>query len=354
MAQLQFKGIGIRALSACVPATVSKNAEALRGVVPDEEIEKTIHAIGIREKRIADAGVCASDLCFRAAEKLFSDNPEIGRDSIDVLLFMSQTGDYRIPATAPILQQRLGLSQDCAAMDLSLGCSGYVYALSAAFAYANLPTVRRVLLLDGETFSKIVNPRDRVNAPLYGDAGTATLIEKSEDFGESYFVLKSDGSGEKSVKIPAGGCRVPASAETLAEVVAPDGSLRSACEVFMNGMEVFNFAVRSVPAVMKETAEFAGLPVSDADAVVFHQANKMMTDFLAARMKIPAAKIVYALDKYGNTSSASIPLTIAECGEKMTARERVFVCGFGAGLSWGAAQLSLGPTKISSPVIFEN
>ncbi|MBR5621697.1 MAG: hypothetical protein IKW49_00750, partial [Opitutales bacterium] len=93
MAQLQFNGIGIRALSACVPATVSKNAEALRGVVPDEEIEKTIHAIGIREKRIADAGVCASDLCFRAAEKLFADNPEIGRDSIDVLLFMSQTGD---------------------------------------------------------------------------------------------------------------------------------------------------------------------------------------------------------------------------------------------------------------------
>lgn len=353
MAQLQFSNVGIRALAACVPATVSKNEDALRDVVPADEIEKTIHAIGIREKRIASAETCASDLCFAAAEKLFADNPEISRESIDVLLFMSQTGDFKIPATAPILQRKLGLSQNCAAMDLSLGCSGYVYALSAAFAYANLPTVRRVLLLDGETFSKIVNPRDRVNAPLYGDAGTATLIEKSEACGDSYFVLKTDGSGENAVKTPAGGCRVPATPETLAEKTAPDGSIRSDCEVFMNGMDVFNFAIRSVPAVMKETAVLAGFSPEEAGGIVFHQANKMMTDFLAARMKIPAGKILYSLNKYGNTSSASIPLTISECGEKLSSRERVLLCGFGAGLSWAAVALSLVGTKISPPTIFE-
>lgn len=352
MAQLQFSGVGIRALAACVPANVSKNADALQGVVPADEIEKTIHAIGIREKRIAPADVCASDLCFAAAEKLFDDNPEISRDSIDVLLFMSQTGDFKIPATAPILQQRLGLSQNCAAMDLSLGCSGYIYALSTAFAYANLPTVRRVLLLDGETFSKIVNPRDRVNAPLYGDAGTATLVEKSEEFGSSSFVLKTDGSGENAVKIPAGGCRIPISSETTKEKTDATGT-RSDCEVFMNGMDVFNFAIRSVPAVMKETSALEGFSPAESDAVVFHQANKMMTDFLAARMKIPAEKILYSLDKYGNTSSASVPLTISERGEKFPARERVLLCGFGAGLSWGAAVLSLTATKISPPKIFE-
>jgi len=352
MANFRFIGIGIRALSACVPAEISRNEEALKNLVPAEEIGKTINAIGIREKRIVPPNVCASDLCFAAAEKLFSDNPDLSRESIDVLLFMSQTGDFKIPATAPILQQRLGLSKNCAAMDLSLGCSGYVYALSSAFAYANLPTVRRVLLLDGETFSKIVNPRDRVNAPLYGDAGTATIIEKSEDFGETCFVLKTDGNGEDSVKIPAGGCRVPASAETLSEEADNEGNIRSACEVFMNGMDVFNFAIRSVPAVMKETAEFAGFSPSEADGIVFHQANKMMTDFLAARMKIPSEKILYSLDKYGNTSSASIPLTISECGKNLSARERVFICGFGAGLSWGAATLSLASTNISAPVTF--
>ena len=353
MANFRFNGIGIRAIAACVPAEISHNEDALKNLVPAEEIEKTITAIGTREKRIAPHNVCASDLCLAAAEKLFADNPEISRETIDVLLFMSQTGDFKIPATAPILQQRLGLPKNCAAMDLSLGCSGYVYALSAAFAYANLPTVRRVLLLDGETFSKIVNPRDRVNAPLYGDAGTATLIEKSETFGATCFVLKTDGSGEASVKIPAGACRLPASAETLAEKTDSEGNIRSGCEVFMNGMDVFNFAIRSVPAVMKETAEFAGFLPNEADGIIFHQANKMMTDFLAARMRIPSEKILYSLHKYGNTSSASIPLTISECGKNLAVRERIFICGFGAGLSWGAATLSLSATKISEPVTFE-
>ncbi len=345
MANLQFGETGIRALAACVPAGISRNEDALRGIVPAEEIAKTVAAIGIAEKRIAAADVCASDLCAQAAENLFAET-KIARESIDVLLFMSQTGDFRIPATAPILQARLGLSKNCACMDLSLGCSGYIYALSAAFAYANISGVRRVMLLAGETFSKIVNPRDRVNAPLYGDAGTATIIEKSADFGCSHFVLKTDGSGENAVKIPAGGCRIPATPENLAPQTAPDGSVRSACEVFMDGMDVFNFAVGKVPAVVNEVATLAGTTPAAADLVVFHQANKMMTDFLASRLKIPAGKVPYSLGKYGNTSSASIPLTLAECVCGEVARSNVILCGFGAGLSWGAAALSLAQTKI--------
>lgn len=350
MAQLQFSGIGIRALAACVPADVSKNEEALKGVVPDDDIAKTVNAIGIREKRIAQKNTCASDLCFAAAEKLFADNPEISRESIDVLLFMSQTADYRTPATSVVLQHRLGLSRNCAAMDLSLACSGYVYALSTAFAYASNPGVKRVLLLDGETYSKVVNPRDRVNAPLYGDAGTATLIEKSDDFGESFFVLKTDGSGENAVKIPAGACRVPASPQTLEEQTAADGSIRSACEVFMNGMDVFNFAVRCAPDAVNDVAAISGTSPADADYIVFHQSNKMMTDFLAARMKIPANKVLYSLDKYGNTSSASIPLTVSECLAGNAPGGKLILCGFGAGFSWAASVLSLAKTKIS-PVI---
>ena len=350
MAKLKFGGIGISALAACVPAQISRNEEALRGLVPAEEIAKTISAVGIAEKRIAPADVCASDLCVRAAEQLFADNPEISRESIDVLLFMSQTGDFRIPATAPLVQRRLALPKTCAAFDISLGCSGYIFALSAAFAYAAIPGVRRVLLLDGETFSKIVNPRDRVNAPLYGDAGTATLVEKIESAGDAFFVLKTDGEGENAVKIPAGGCRVPASAETLAEVPDSDGSLRAPTQVFMDGMDVFNFALRCVPSVLKETAEFAGTVLADADAVVFHQANKMMTDFLAKRLKLAPAQVPYSLGKFGNTSSASVPLTISECLSGNAARGNVFLCGFGAGLSWGAARLSLAGTRIS-PVV---
>lgn len=350
MAKLHFSGIKIRALAACVPAEISRNEVALRGIVPDDEIEKIVASTGIREKRIAPADVCASDLCARAAEKLFADNPDIARDSIDVLLFMSQTADFRIPATAPILQKRLGLPETCACMDLSLACSGFVYALSTAFAYANIPGVRRVLLLDGETFSKLVNPRDRVNAPLYGDAGTATLVEKTDAPADAFFVLHSDGSGENSLKIPAGGMRAPATPDAFEEKTDAEGNVRTATQVFMDGMDVFNFALRRVPSVLKETAEFSGTPLADADAVVFHQSNKMMTDFLAKRLKISPEKTPYSIEKFGNTSSASIPLTVAECLRECGARGDVFICGFGAGFSWGAAKISLAETKIS-PVV---
>lgn len=347
MAKFKFEGVGIRALSACVPSKISRNEDALRGVVPDDEIRKTIFAVGIAEKRIAPADVCASDLCARAAEQLFADNPEISRESIDALVFMSQTGDFRIPATAPILQRRLALPQTCAAFDVSLGCSGYVFALAVAFSLAANVGARRVLLLDGETFSKIVNPRDRVNAPLYGDAGTATLVEKIPSAGNAFFVLNTDGSGEDAMKIPVGNCRAPTTAESLVEATAPDGSVRAPTQIFMDGMDVFNFALRRVPAVLKEIAAFAGTTIAGADAVVFHQANKMMTDFFAKRMKLSPAQVPYSLGKYGNTSSASVPLTISECLSGNAVRGNVILCGFGAGLSWGAAQLSLADAKIS-------
>ena len=213
MAFITYNHVGIRAMAACVPSRRVSNAD-LGYLIPPEEIDKMIRSVGIREKRYADDGVCASDLCFQAARQLMTDN-DIAPDSIDVLLFMSQTADYRLPATAPLLQHRLGLAQTTAAMDLSLGCSGYVYALSAAYAYASLPGVKRVLLLDGETFSKVVSPYDKVNAPLYGDAGTATLIERGDDFEPSHILLMSDGSGEEAVKIPAGGCS-PSSVRTAA------------------------------------------------------------------------------------------------------------------------------------------
>lgn len=188
MATIKYHGVGIKAMSACVPSKVYSNRD-LGYLIPEEEIEKTINNIGVEERRIADDGVTASDLAYKAAVKLMEDN-QIDPNSIDVLLFMSQTSDYRIPATSCILQDRLGLSKDTCCLDLSLGCSGFVFALSTAFAYASMEGVNRVLLLDGETFSKICNKRDKVDWPLYGDGATATLVEKG-DFEDSTFILKS-------------------------------------------------------------------------------------------------------------------------------------------------------------------
>lgn len=339
--------MGIRAMSACVPQGVVYNKD-LGYLIPEEEIQKTIDSIGVRERRIADADVCASDLAYKAAEKLMEDN-NIDPASIDVLLFMSQTADYRIPATAPVLQDRLGLSIDTLAMDLSLGCSGYVFALSTAYAYASLPDVKRVLLLDGETFSKIVNRHDKVDWPLYGDAATATLVEKG-DFGESIFILRSDGSGKDSVII-RDGMRNPITNESLVEEKNANGDIHNGLEVYMDGMDVFNFAMKRVPKTIKEITEVTGTTLDDIDWLVFHQANRFMTDFFVKKLKFNPERVPYCIDRYGNTSSTSVPLTIvSELHDKLQDGNQVVMAGFGAGLSWGVASVKMKGCKIS-PVI---
>ncbi|MBR4787927.1 MAG: ketoacyl-ACP synthase III [Bacteroidales bacterium] len=347
MALIKYKGVRIKAISACVPKNVSKNSD-LGYLISEEDIEKTITSIGIKEKRFVDEDVTAADLCYKAAQKLLEDC-QIDRNSIDMVLFLSQLPDYKIPATAPILQHRLGLPTTTAALDLSLGCSGWVYALSTAMAYASMSGINRVLLLDGETFSKFVNKMDKVDAPLYGDAGTATLVEKSDDDFETVFALYSDGSGEDAVKIKAGGGRFKTTVENMKEHTEKDGSILSDNEVFMNGMEVFNFVMRTVPRSIKDLCAAQNLELTSVGHLILHQANKFMTDFVAKRIKYPLERVPYCLDKYGNTSSPSIPLTISSelSGKNLT---DAIISGFGAGLSWATAYISLKDCNVS-PVI---
>lgn len=347
MATIRYNNVGIRAMSACVPKGVVYNKD-LSYLISEEEIQKTIDSIGVRERRIADADVCASDLAYKAALKLMEDN-KVDPASIDVLLFMSQTADYRIPATAPLLQDRLGLPIDTLAMDLSLGCSGYVFALSTAYAYVSLPDVNRVLLLDGETFSKIVNRNDKVDWPLYGDAATATLVEKG-DFGESTFILRSDGSGRDSVII-RDGMRNPITPDSLMEKKNGYGDIHNGLEVYMDGMDVFNFAMRRVPKTIKEITEVTGTTLDDIDWMVFHQANRFMTDFFVKKLKFNPGRVPYCIDRYGNTSSTSVPLTVvSELYNKVKDGDQLVMAGFGAGLSWGVAKVKMNGCKIS-PVI---
>ena len=334
-------------MSACVPKNIVYNRD-LGYLIPEAEIEKTIQSIGVEQRRIADDATCASDLCYKAARQLMADN-NIDPASIDVLLFMSQTADYRIPATAPTLQDRLGLPTDTMAMDLSLGCSGFIFALSTAFAYASMDGINRVLLLDGETFSKIVNRRDKVDWPLYGDGATATLVEKGQ-FQESVFVLRSDGSGKDSVII-RDGMRNRITPGSCLEKEEEDGNIRSGLEVFMDGMDVFNFAMKRVPSGIKEILDLTGTTLDDVDWLVFHQANKFMTDFFVKKLKFDPAKVPYCIQKYGNTSSTSVPLTIvSELCDKLKDGDRVLMSGFGAGLSWGTARVVFDGCHIS-PVI---
>ena len=347
MAKISFQGVGIKAISACVPPKIVYNKD-LGYLIPEEEIEKTIKNIGIEQRRIAEPDVMASDLCFIAAQQLLQDN-DIDLESIDVLLFMSQTADYRIPATSCLLQRRLGLPKETMCFDISLGCSGYLFALSTAFAYASMPGVNRVLLLDGETFSKIVNRRDKVDWPLYGDAGTATLVEKG-NFGPSTFLLYTDGTGEDTLKIHAG-MRNPITPDSCVEREREDGNIRTDLEVYMDGMDVFNFAISKVPRSIKQLLLETCKTVDDVDYLVFHQANRFMMDFSVKKLKIAPERVPYSINKYGNTSSASVPLTIASelCG-CLDGEHTVVMSAFGAGLSWGAAIMQSRDCKVS-PVI---
>lgn len=350
MAKLKYSNIGISAISACVPSQTERNAD-LDYFMSEEEIRKAIHNIGIEERRIAAKGVCASDLCFKAAEKLLEDNP-IDKSTIDVLIFVSQTSDYHQPATAPLLQHRLGLSKDTLAFDINLACSGYVYGLSTAYAYASQPGIGRVLLLVGETMSKIVSRYDKVNTPLFGDAGTATLIEKG-DFGDALFSLHSDGGGGEVMMIPDGGFRNPTKAESLVDETDANGDVRNRLQFRMDGMAVFNFGMSEEPRDIKNLLDEAGLDLSQLDLLIYHQANKFMTDFFTKWLKYDKSKTPYSIRKFGNTSSASIPLTIVtELKDKYPERKNVILSGFGAGLSWGSVLLDLRTCKISELAVY--
>jgi 3-oxoacyl-[acyl-carrier-protein] synthase III len=341
MALLKYDSIGITGISACVPKNVLKNRE-LKGVFTEQEIENTIALTGIEERRIATKNVCSSDLCYTAAERLLNEM-NCDRQSIDLLVFLSQTPDYRQPSTAPNLAFRLGLPETCAAFDINLACSGYVYGLSVAYAFCQNPAINKALLLVGETMSKVISLKDRATSLLFGDAGTATLIERRNDAGLSYFSLNSDGSGSDFLKIQSGGYRNPSNAQSCDEIAYDDGSFRRDEQLFMDGFEVFNFTMKVVPKDLQKIIEFSDVKLDEIDYIVFHQANKQITNHVIKKMKFDKDKVPYSIGKYGNSSAPTIPLTIVTELNKILPKsaKKLILCGFGGGLSWATAQLTI-------------
>lgn len=347
--QCAFSGIKITGLSSCVPRKIVQNNESSCNMT-SEEVRKLIENIGIKERRIADNDVTASDLCYRAGETLI-EKLQIDRSEINALVFMSQTPDYLIPATAPILQSRLGLSHETACFDLGLACSGYVYALFVCYSLLQNRAINNVLLLDGETFSKHTNYLDKVNYPLYGDAGTATLISKCNNEDISYFSLNTDGSGYKAVIIESGAYRNPIDKEGLETISRGNGNSGRSNDIYMDAIEVFNFTMREVPKSVKKILSEAQMTINEVDYYCFHQANKFMTDFFAKKLKIPLEKMLYSLDVFGNTSSASIPLTLSHHQRNWSKDpKRVLLSGFGGGLSWANAIITIEDAAILAPV----
>jgi len=346
MSLLTFDKVGISGMSAIVPKKIIKNKD-YKGPLTKEEIQKAIEHTGIRERRFVDEKTYTSDLFFYAADALLNEM-NIDRESIDFLICVTQTPDYRQPPNATLLQHRLGLSKKVGAFDINLACAGYVYGLSTAFAYASLPDVKRILLLVGDISSKIISKNDRATSLLFGDGGSATLIEKKNKNNKSFFSLNSDGGGFSSLNIIGGGYRHPSSAKTLEAIKHKDGSIRSEEHLFMNGMEVFKFTMTEVIKDVRRLIEYSHEKIENIDYLVFHQSNKFMTDHFTKKLKLSISKVPYTIEKFGNTSSASIPLTIVSELKKELHKnnKKLILSGYGGGLSWGSNLLNISDCHI--------
>ncbi len=311
------------------------------------QIERIKKTIGLRERYVVDAKTTAGDLCETAARVLLAD-AGVAADAVDGLVMVTQTPDYFQPATACVLHGRLGMSKECAAFDVNLGCSGYVYGLWLASMMIESGGCDRVLLLAGDTISRCVNPRDRTVAPLFGDAGSATLVEASESAAPSFFDLKTEGGGFGHIIVPAGAFRQPPSEETRREAVDESGNVRTPENLYMNGAEVFNFSLKVEPDALRDIVNYAGVELDDVSAFVLHQANRYIIGNIARRLKVSADRVpAGTVEKYGNQSCASIPSTICDhFGDKVVRESAsVVLSGFGVGLSWASCYLVLDRLK---------
>lgn len=342
MAFLYSDGIGIAGIACAVP----DNYVTVDGFIPvfGEEIPaKFSAATGIKAMYKALPEQTAGDLAYAAAENLFSHLP-VDRGKIGALLLVTQSPDYRRPATACVLQHRLGLPMDCAAMDIGLGCSGFVYGLQTAMSMMERSDMEYCLLLMGETASKLVHPLDKSIVMMYGDAGAAILLERKPE-AKSCTLLRSDGSRFKTIILPAGGFRDMDPPKD--RFMCNDGIERSLYDIYMEGTSVFSFSITDVPQSIQDYLRHTGTTAEDYDLFLFHQANQFIIKQLSKKLKLPKEKVPQSLERYGNSGGISIPLTLcANFGEQSVGVQKVFMAGFGIGLSWGITSAELDTAKV--------
>jgi len=311
-------------------------------------LERTARTVGLRHRLVAAPGQTALDLCADAAARLLAACPEAAAQ-VDAVIFVTQTPDHAQPNNASLLHGRLGFARTVAAYDVALGCSGWVYGLQQAALLCAHGGARSVLLCAGDTLSRSTNPRDRATDPLFGDAGSATLVVRDPAAAPWHFVLGADGARARVIEVPAGGARSPRGREPWVERADADGNVRHPGDLHMDGAEVFNFTLREVPAAVADVMALAGWTEPVVDALVLHQANRFVLSSLGRKCGFPAAKTPMDLvERFGNQSSASIPCALIEAlGPELGRRPlRLVACGFGVGLSWGAVALAAGPLTL--------
>lgn len=331
MAFFFSNGIGIAGVACAVPDN-EVTVDSFSSVFGEDVTAKFTSGTGIRSMYKALPEQTAGDLAYAAAQSLFS-QIDVSRETIGVLVFVTQSPDYRRPATACVLQKRLDLPVDCAAFDVGLGCSGFVYGIQTVMSMMERSDIEYGLLLMGETASKLVQPMDKSIVMMYGDAGAAVLLEKQEGV-KTATLLRSDGNRFKTIILPAGGFRdMNPSHESF---MCSDGNERSLYDIFMDGTSVFSFSITDVPKAINDFLDYTDTAVADYDTFVFHQANEFIIKQLLRKLRIKKDAVPISLDRYGNTGGVSIPLTMCDAfGRNESGVRKVLAAGFGIGLSWG-------------------
>lgn len=339
-------------MGAGVPATIADNS--LYDWISPAEREVVIKSTGIAYRRVCQKGQTTSDMCEIATHKLLSEL-NWKREEIDIVIFVSQSPDYFLPATSILLQNRLGLGHHCMCLDIGLGCSGYVYGLSVISALMSQGKFRKGLLMAGDTSTFSTSYQDKSSYTLFGDAGTVTALEYDPSATPSYFNLQSDGSGAPAIMIPEGGGRCLWNDKTDIPREIEPGIIRTGRNLVLDGIAIFNFALREVAPNVRSLMDYSGMTLEEIDYFIFHQANKLINESVRKKLKIDPSKVPYSLGQYGNTSSASIPLTIiSELGKSIRDTScKMLFSGFGVGLSWGSAIVEMHNVICPEPVILE-
>ncbi|MDC0298108.1 ketoacyl-ACP synthase III [Akkermansiaceae bacterium] len=338
MAIFNFIGIKVSGISTVVPKQVVLT-ESYKETFGSEEVDKFMKMTGIRQTRRTLKYQTASDMAYTAAQRLLEHK---GIDPIEIkaLVFGTHSPDYRRPASAFVVQKRLGLSNEAAVFDISLGCSSTVYGLQVVASMMQNSDIDKAILIIGDTASKTTNPKDRASIMLVGEASVALLLEKDESAAPIRAIMRSDGEGYRYLIVPGGGYRnIDASNE---EKICKDDNPRHLNNSFMQGTSVFTFTISDVPRAIKDYLKLTETTVDDYDVFAFHQANSLILKQIARKLKISPEKMPLTLPEYGNTSGASQILTLCDkYGAQTEGSINALLVGFGVGISWGVTALEL-------------
>ncbi len=330
-----MNNITIKNIEYYLPENLITNQE-LQKQNPTWDMAKAAEKTGVYARHFAAEKETAFDLACKACDQLF-EKGLIQKDAIDGIIFCTQSPDYIMPSNAFLLHKYLQLKQGVFAFDYNLACSGYIYGLAIARGFFATNLAQNILLVNADTYSKYINPKDRSARILFGDGACVSLLSKTNESGIIDIVLESSGKDYESFYLPSGGCRLPNSEETKIETIDSSGNVRTPESIHMNGFGVWKFIASVVPKQIDELLKKNNYTINDINLFIFHQASKMTLDSLVRALKIEDEKVFINITDKGNLVSASIPVAIknAEEAGKLKRGDLILLSGFGVGLSWG-------------------